>query len=319
MSTDASAPMRSSTPGRSAREEALLGAFGSSVACLVSNPIDVTRVRLQLVAAGVGPPVGTLPAMRWLVRSEGVAVLTQGLGWSAAYNVAFNGLRFYLFEGMDSLAGLPRPVSGFLSGWVSGYLAAPLAKVRTVQQSGSGPAPSTRLPRPTKCTVRRSVEAGPPSLLGGGQLFAGAHTWALRNAGHTAIIFTLYKRTSVWLEQTLPAAPPSLCKLAASLQAAAVSCVVMNPVDVVSTRLFHQAASPQPAPSLPAYASPLDCARRTLAAEGLSGLYRGLGANLLRIVPHTVITFALVEAMRERVQGPSELVWGAAHHTRGLV
>lgn len=43
----------------------------------------------------------------------------------------------------------------------------------------------------------------------------------------------------------------------------------------------------------------MDCLRKTLAAEGLMGLYKGWLPNWLRIGPHTIITFAVFEAMRK--------------------
>ena len=97
----------------------------------------------------------------------------------------------------------------------------------------------------------------------------------------------------------------------------------MNPVDLIATRLFHRAslesqlryagsatlgggsfgsaalalpASPPPRAAAP---SALSCLAETLHSEGVAGLYRGLSANILRIVPHTVITFAVLELLRD--------------------
>lgn len=86
---------------------------------------------------------------------------------------------------------------------------------------------------------------------------------------------------------------PTLRHLAASLGAACASCFLMNPLDVYCTRLFHSSATP----SAPAAG----------AGAGLRALfYTGLGANMLRTVPHTVLTFVIAGALRQRLEQLSE-------------
>jgi hypothetical protein len=90
----------------------------------------------------------------------------------------------------------------------------------------------------------------------------------------------------------------------------------MNPVDVVGTRFFRQSACPDSRP----YNSALDCFEKTVRAEGARGLSRGLGANLARVVPHTVLTFALVESLRDSTSflgSLSQTLTRALHHNRG--
>lgn len=37
------------------------------------------------------------------------------------------------------------------------------------------------------------------------------------------------------------------------------------------------------------------CIRRTFASEGMAGFYRGLGTNLVRVLPGTCVTFVVYE------------------------
>jgi hypothetical protein len=67
----------------------------------------------------------------------------------------------------------------------------------------------------------------------------------------------------------------------------------MNPVDFICTRLYDASVARSPA-------SPLRVLEDALAADGFAGLYRGLTANLARIVPHTVVTFVIAETVRTR-------------------
>lgn len=43
------------------------------------------------------------------------------------------------------------------------------------------------------------------------------------------------------------------------------------------------------------YPSITACVRRTFAEEGLKGFYRGLGTNLVRVLPGTCVTFVAYE------------------------
>lgn len=220
---------------------------------------------------------------------------SSGLRAAMGYNVVFNGARFYLFEPLSTV--LPTPIAGCVAGWLAGFLSSPLAKARTLQQSGA------------QLTVLSAVRDRP---------FAGASAWAARNGGHTGIIFTLWNASFLRLRAAAPGLPAEWANVVASLGASTVSCIVMNPIDVVATRVFHQEATRRAgAPATArAYTSTLDCARQTLRHEGVRGLYAGLGANLARIVPHTVLTFGIVETLRS---WQDSAFWRALHHARGSV
>ena len=48
-------------------------------------------------------------------------------------------------------------------------------------------------------------------------------------------------------------------------------------------------------PGMPTYAGPVACARATVAAEGVRGLYRGLLPNFLKTLPAISISYAAFE------------------------
>ena len=83
--------------------------------------------------------------------------------------------------------------------------------------------------------------------------------------------------------------PMRLVWLAGAGTGLAVS-FVLTPIELIKCRL--QVTSP----TLPRYTGPLDCLRRSLAAEGYSVLYRGLFGTMLREVPGTAAWFAAYES-----------------------
>ncbi|KAL0483707.1 mitochondrial substrate carrier family protein [Acrasis kona] len=67
----------------------------------------------------------------------------------------------------------------------------------------------------------------------------------------------------------------------------AVSCVF--PLDMVKTRLMNQSSN---ATRTVAYNGVVDCFKKIIQTEGVSGLYRGLPANLVGITPEKAIKLA---------------------------
>lgn len=257
--------------------EAWIGAAASAAACIVSNPIDIIRCRMQLITTSRPAAAPGSLLQRW-------GPLHAGLGPAMGYNVALNATRFALFHELLERREVNPMVAGFLSGGLAGFLSSPLAQWRTLLQAG------------VAATRARQIVVSKP--------FAGAPAWALRNAGHTACIFSLFDVARLRLDSACDDADrscnESLVHLASSLLAATGSCVLMNPLDVYCTRRYH-ASQPPSSPGVGGNA----------AAAGAAGMediircrmragYRGLSANLLRTVPHTCITFVVAGALRSQ-------------------
>mmetsp|Transcript_19952 Transcript_19952/g.29521 ORF Transcript_19952/g.29521 Transcript_19952/m.29521 type:complete len:227 (+) Transcript_19952:303-983(+) len=81
--------------------------------------------------------------------------------------------------------------------------------------------------------------------------------------------------------------------VASSMVAGLVVTTVMNPFDVVSTRMYNQSKGNL------LYSSPLDCASKTFKMEGARGLFKGWAAHYFRLGPHTVFTFTFLETFQQ--------------------
>ena len=64
-------------------------------------------------------------------------------------------------------------------------------------------------------------------------------------------------------------------------------------LQVINTRLYAQGSSAM-------YRGAGDCLWKTVSTEGVQGLYKGWSAHFLRVAPHTVLTFVLLEALKSR-------------------
>lgn len=81
--------------------------------------------------------------------------------------------------------------------------------------------------------------------------------------------------------------------------AAAVAC--QTPFDVVSTRLYNQGTDSHGRGML--YRGVFDCFIRIYQTEGLWGFYKGWGASLFRLGPHTVLTLVFWNQLQLKYKG----------------
>lgn len=82
----------------------------------------------------------------------------------------------------------------------------------------------------------------------------------------------------------------------ASFAAGFVASVASNPVDVIKTRVMNMKAEPGTAPP---YSGALDCAIKTVRAEGPLALYKGFVPTISRQGPFTVVLFVTLEQVRK--------------------
>lgn len=76
---------------------------------------------------------------------------------------------------------------------------------------------------------------------------------------------------------------------------------VVFPLDLVKTRLQNQTVGPKGEKQ---YANMIDCFKKTYAAEGYFGMYRGSGVNILLITPEKAIKLACNDIFRMHLALP---------------
>jgi solute carrier family 25 oxoglutarate transporter 11 len=82
----------------------------------------------------------------------------------------------------------------------------------------------------------------------------------------------------------------------ASFAAGFVAAVASNPVDVIKTRVMNMKVEPGQASP---YRGAIDCAMKTVKAEGVMSLYKGFIPTISRQGPFTVVLFVTLEQVRK--------------------
>ena len=84
--------------------------------------------------------------------------------------------------------------------------------------------------------------------------------------------------------------------ITASFAAGFVAAVASNPIDVIKTRVMNMKVAPGAEPT---YSGALDCALKTVRAEGPMALYKGFIPTISRQGPFTVVLFVTLEQVRK--------------------
>jgi len=288
----------------------LLKALGGGIACmcaaLVTNPIDVVKVRLQI--QGEGLKRSTLPtnAIKYkgfirggfaIFQEEGLRGLYRGITASLLREASYSSIRIAGYDLVKELFGhdpmnpgntpfWKKAAAGLLSGAAGAALANPtdLVKVRMQAHQTAG---TSRY----RNTFAAFVEIFRQEGVAG--LYRGVGPTTQRAALLTAAQLASYDHIKQLLLRNTGLNEGILLHGICSVCSGFISAAVTTPVDVVKTRVMNQ-----PTGLNRVYRNALDCFIKTARNEGLYGLYKGFIPGWARIGPHTIVTMLCFEQFR---------------------
>ncbi|EMD42143.1 hypothetical protein CERSUDRAFT_147722 [Gelatoporia subvermispora B] len=274
------------------------GGFGGIASVLVGHPFDLTKTRLQ--TASQGTYTGAMDVVKKTLARDGATGLYRGVVPPILGVTPIFALSFWAYDMSKKLVLAVAPsrannelsvpelaTAGFLSAIPTTLVTAPVERAKVllqVQGQGqSGPRYNGVF------DVMRHVykEGGLKSV------FRGTTATIARDGPGNAAYFAAYEVTKKLL--TPAGASPSDLNLGAVIVAGGTAGVAMwsiaIPPDVLKSRI-------QSAPT-GTYSGFLDCARKTIAADGVKALWKGLGPAMARAFPANAATFLGVEYTRQ--------------------
>ncbi|KAI5642004.1 hypothetical protein M9H77_00201 [Catharanthus roseus] len=283
------------------------GTVGGAAQLIVGHPFDTIKVKLQSQPPPLPgqPPKfsGALDAVRQTLAAEGPSGLYKGMGAPLATVAAFNAVLFSVRGQMETLlrsepgAALSvsqQVVCGAGAGVAVSFLACPteLIKCRLQAQSAlasSGPEAAVAIKYGGPVDVARHVvqSAGTKGL------FKGLAPTLAREVPGNAAMFGVYEALKKYLaggDDTSSLGKGSLM-MCGGLSGAAFWAFVY-PTDVVKSVIqVDDYKSPK-------YSGSIDAFRKTLASEGVKGLYKGFGPAMARSIPANAACFLAYEVTR---------------------
>eukprot|EP00055_Hartaetosiga_balthica_P008778 m.33711 g.33711 ORF g.33711 m.33711 type:complete len:305 (-) comp6468_c1_seq1:164-1078(-) len=282
----------------------VFGAIASSFAEIVTMPIDVVKVRLQMQGAdGTTQYSGMFNAGIKTARKEGISALWKGLPPALVRQTFYGGLRYGLYAPIRNIVGgntstnekIPfhlKFVSGGLSGALAAFFANPtdLMKVRLQVDGMKGSPPKYR--GMAHCFRTILKEEG---VLG---LWKGAGPTMGRATVLAAVELSSYDEIKKRLkEHNIIKEKSASGVLISSLTSGLLCAITSNPFDVVKSRVMGQPVGPDGKGLL--FRGMTDCFVKSIRNEGFFSLYKGFFPNWGRLGPRAVLCFVIMEALNE--------------------
>eukprot|EP01064_Diplonema_japonicum_P009386 TRINITY_DN16885_c0_g1_i1.p1 TRINITY_DN16885_c0_g1~~TRINITY_DN16885_c0_g1_i1.p1 ORF type:complete len:308 (+),score=27.92 TRINITY_DN16885_c0_g1_i1:72-995(+) len=277
---------------------ALYGGLGGVAGQLLTNPVDVVKIRLQLHKGGFFVDMRTRPrgwmVVRDVIGASGWSGLWRGSMVAAGHQFVYSSVRLQAYEMLKGFSAADptevsftqRTVIASASGVVATVLSNPLERCKVVIQA----LPRERCPtfpqllkgfsnhsyENLKSTWRREQRQRPEGLMGG--LGASVQRSAIVHATQLSVYDVLRE----WGEMHLGCSP-LVSLLFASVSSGFISAGVGAPLDVIKTRLMAQQGNE--------YTGFMDCLVKTVKHEGPLALFKGYLATWLKVGPFTVAQF----------------------------
>lgn len=305
------------------------GGIASIIAGCSTHPLDLIKVRMQLqgetqvpnpavqtlrpaLAFQTGaaptavhvtqpPRVGPITVGVRIVQQEGVVALFSGVSATVLRQTLYSTTRMGLYDILkkkwtDPATGNMPLVSKIGAGLIAGGIGAVVgnpADVAMVRMQADGRLPLAQR-RNYKSVLdaitRMSKQEGVTSLWRGSSLTVN------RAMLVTASQLASYDQIKETILQKGLMKDGLGTHVTASFAAGFVAAVASNPVDVIKTRVMNMKVEPGAAPP---YNGALDCALKTVRAEGPMALYKGFIPTISRQGPFTIVLFVTLEQVRK--------------------
>ncbi|XP_029375089.1 solute carrier family 25 member 35 isoform X2 [Echeneis naucrates] len=270
----------------------VLSGVAACGACLFTNPLEVVKTRMQL--QGELQSRGTyrvyyrnvFHAFYTIGKVDGLAGLQKGLAPGLVYQFFMNGVRLGSYAIIDSsgyihtdgrVSALKTTLAGAAAGVVGAVMGSPIylgmihALAAIYREHGM-------------LGLWRGSSAAVPRV----SIGSAAQLSTFSSSKEFVIDLQVFSKDS-W-----PVA------LSAGMISSVVVVLAMTPFDVVSTRLYNQPVDHLGKGEL--YKGFVDCFSKTVRKEGLTGLYKGLGASYFRLGPHTILSLFFWDELRKLYQ-----------------
>jgi solute carrier family 25 (mitochondrial carnitine/acylcarnitine transporter), member 20/29 len=262
------------------------GFVGGAVQVLVGQPFDLVKVRLQ-----TGQFSSPIEAVTQTIKHEGLLAFYKGttaplIGVGACVSVqfyAFHETRRRILQA-NNTAQLTYPqfyLAGASAGLANTVISAPVEQLRILLQTQK-----TKTYNGPIDAIRKIVK-----LNGFQGLFRGFGITAVREAQAYGVWFLTYEYLiSQAVKKVAREEIPTWQLMAFGGLAGEALWLASYPLDVLKSQVQSDKFGPDRK-----YHGAWDAAKKTYAAKGIAGFWKGIGPTLLRAVPASASTFASVE------------------------
>lgn len=277
-----------------------MGGGAGMVATSFVQPLDLVKTRMQL--SGIGGGAKQYPtafhALIGILKKEGPLGLYNGLSAAFLRNASYTTTRLGIFtslsenyKGADGTISFSKKVAfGMTAGGIGAFIGTPaeLALIRMTSDGRLPPAERRNYKNVFDALYRVCKEEGVLTL------WRGSMPTIVRAIFVNAAQLATYSQTKQMLLSTSYFSDNVQCHFVASMISGLVTTWTSLPPDAVKTRV----QSMKVIDGVPEYKGGVDALMKIIKQEGTLALWKGFTPCFLRIGPHTVITFLVLEQMQ---------------------
>lgn len=278
---------------------AMGGGAGMIATCFV-QPLDLVKTRMQL--SGIGGGAKQYPtafhALIGILKKEGPLGLYNGLSAALLRQASYTTTRLGIFTSLsenykraDGTISFSKKVAfGMTAGGIGAFIGTPaeLALIRMTSDGRLPPAERRNYKNVFDALYRVCKEEGVLTL------WRGSMPTIVRAIFVNAAQLATYSQTKQMLLSTSYFSDNVQCHFVASMISGLATTWASLPPDAVKTRV----QSMKVIDGVPEYKGGVDALMKIIKQEGTLALWKGFTPCFLRIGPHTVITFLVLEQMQ---------------------
>lgn len=295
----------------------LAGGLAGAISRTVVSPFERVKILLQVQSSSESYGGGVTSAVKQIYQEEGVKGLFRGNGlncirvfpYSAVQFLVYEGCKKYMFHVDDRntdqrLSTAQRLFGGALCGGASVFATYPLDLVRTrlaiqtanLRKLQKAKANSIAKP-PGVWQVMRATYLQEGGIRG---LYRGVWPTNLGVVPYVALNFCVYEQLREFVPTNGDTGSSSMYMLAIGAISGGVAQTATYPFDLLRRR-FQVLAMGQSELGFK-YSGVIDALITIGKTEGVRGYYRGLTANLFKVIPSTAVSWLVYELARDSLR-----------------
>ncbi|EDW35861.1 GL16987 [Drosophila persimilis] len=293
----------------------VLGGVAAMGAGLVTNPVEVIKIRMQLqgelAARGshAQPYKNVLQAFVAVAKNDGILGLQKGLAPALCFQFIINSIRLstytravekgWVHNKKGEISFLRGMFWGALGGVVGSYCASPFFLIKTQLQAQAAKQIAvgyqhshTSMTNAIRQIYRKSGFFG---------LWRGSMASVIRTTVASSVQISTFGKAKSLLKDNDIITQPTCLSFFSGLAAGSFVSVAVTPFDVITTRLYNQGVDSHGRGLY--YKGWLDCVAKILRSEGVYGVYKGFWPIYLRMAPYSTLVLLFFEeliAVREK-------------------
>ena len=258
----------------------VIGGISGVISRTMTAPLELYKLQRQ----NTFMPGSSITAV---VKGEGIRYLWKGNATNCIRVFPQVGINYYVYAFINETVvtnindeKTRRLVAGSIGGATSMILTYPLETIRSRL--------SLQMNKSHYKGLHHALQCIPPR-----EMFQGMTLSILGYAPFTAISFTTYFSYKDYL-QVNTKLDSDIVKILAGGTSGLTSIMITYPTDLIRRRLQLQNFDK----NVPKYLGIIDCAKKIIKIDGYRGMYRGLFATCVKIVPTIAIQFFVLERLK---------------------